>query len=255
MIDLHSHILPGIDDGAADKAASLEMLERAKAAGISKIAATSHYSSEYERSYSAAFEEMEEAARNTGIQLLRGCEYSLTSFASLDLKKLTPLGDSKYVLFDMNQNFIPPTMFELLFRVKLSGFKPLIAHPERMRDKQELAPLLEKLGENNICIQVNSGSIVGKYGREAQDNAFAILSQGACHLVANDAHDPNGFHFAHCAEMLKKKYGEHNANLLMKLNPARVLENRELEDMDKEESFMDWLFRSLREWRTPRSQE
>ena len=234
MIDLHSHILPGIDDGPPETAASVKMLECAKAAGIEKLAATSHYSTRCREAYPALFREIEEHARRIGIELLRGCEYSLIDFAELDLTGLITLGGSRYVLFDLEQVFIPASMFELLFKVKLAGYRPVIAHPERMVEEDEFPHFLAKLMENGIYIQVNSGSLLGCYGRTARRNALLMLDRGCCHLIANDAHNRQAFRNREWRKFLVRRYGEENTRLLSEINPGHLLTNRELQGMERQ---------------------
>lgn len=245
MIDLHSHILPGIDDGPPDIAASVKMLESAKAAGIDKLAATSHYSARCQANYPAAFREVAEHASRIGIELLQGCEYSLLDFAEVEATALISLGGSRYVLFDLEQTFVPSAMFELLFKVKLNGFRPVIAHPERMVEPDEFPHFLAKLIENGIYIQVNAGSLLGIYGRSARGNAFYVLDRGCCHLIANDAHHSHGFRNREWLDLLIRRCGEENARLLCEINPGYILANREPREMAPYSDGLSGFFRRL----------
>lgn len=245
MIDLHSHILPGIDDGPPDMAASMKMLESARDAGIDKLAATSHYSDRTQESYPATFREVQEHASRLGIELLRGCEYSLLDFAEVDPVGLTTLGGSRYVLFDLEQVFVPSSMFDLLFKVKLHGFRPVIAHPERMVEPDEFPHFLAQLIENGIYIQVNSGSLLGVYGRSARSNAFYMLDRGCCHLIANDAHHSRGFRTREWGEVLSRRCGKENARLLSEVNPERLLADREPREMEPRTGGLAGFFRRL----------
>jgi len=243
VIDLHSHILPGVDDGPAAAEASIKMLESARAAGIKKLAATSHYSARCLERYSAAFDEVGAHAGRLGIELLRGCEYSLVDFAELEPESLITLGGSRYVLFDLEQLFVPPSMFDLLFKLKLGGLRPVIAHPERMVEPDEFPHFLAKLIENGIYIQVNSGSLLGSYGRSARSNAFHMLDRGCCHLIANDAHHSHSFRNREWLKILIRRYGEANARLLSEINPDHLLANRELREMEPRRGWFDGFLR------------
>ncbi|MEG2076803.1 MAG: CpsB/CapC family capsule biosynthesis tyrosine phosphatase, partial [Victivallaceae bacterium] len=176
--DLHCHILPGLDDGASSQEKSSEMIAAAAATGITGLAATTHYSRGLEDLYPAMFKQISALAADKQLTLFKGCEYDYVFLTELSTDRLITLGNSKYFLVDMNQRFIPPAMMNVFFKFKLAGYKILFAHPERMLEGKEFDKLLNLLAENQIAIQINSGSITGRYGKQAMSNAFKILDRG-----------------------------------------------------------------------------
>lgn len=223
--DLHCHILPGVDDGASSEEKSREMLRVAAASGISHLAATSHYSRGLEEQYFAAFQRISALEEAKKLTLLKGCEYDYVFLSELSPERLITLGDSKYFLVDMNQHFIPPSMINVFFKFKLAGYRVLFAHPERMLEGREFDKLLKILNENQIAIQINSGSIIGRYGKIAQRNAFKILDLGLAKVIANDAHCESHFRFDECRKIVSKRYGDDIFTLLTVENPALILQN------------------------------
>ena len=243
MKDLHSHLLPGLDDGAQSLADTEKMLRAAADSGISVIAATSHYSREMDGKYDEAFEKAAALAEKYGVQLLKGTEYDLEYVADVPREKLRPIGDTKFLLVDMNRNYIIHSMTNLFFELKLAGFKIVFAHPERMLQADDLEKLLDILSGNDIYVQMDSGSLIGRYGHHARKNAFRILDRGGCHLLGNDAHKPRHFLFRECRALLEKRYGRDLFELLTEENPSALLAGEDLTPSPRRKSFWDRLLR------------
>ena len=243
MKDLHCHLLPGLDDGAQSLSETEEMLKIASETGNTTIAATSHYSPEMEVRYEDVWRQVSELAAKYSIRLLKGTEYDLEYVADIPQDKLRPLGDTKFLLIDMNRNYIIHSMVNLFFKLKLAGFRIIFAHPERMLPREGLKELLKLLDENGIFIQVDTGSIVGRYGDLARSNAFFILDRGGCHLLGNDAHKARHFLFRECRDILDKRYGQGLFELLVEKNPAEILSGFDPSPSQKRRTFWDRLLR------------
>lgn len=228
MTDIHCHIIPETDDGAADQEAASAMLDAAKRDKIDTIVATSHYSPEGIAGYHDRFERLRREAETLGIRLLKGCEYDLSILSTVPPGEVITLGPSKYILVDMNQNFVPPSLLDLFFKFRLAGYLIVFAHPERMVSGTELLRLVDLLIDNQIYIQVNSGSITGRYGKEARKNALQILDRGCCHLIANDAHRPSHFLFGLCRKKLLRRYPASAVEAWLERNPENLLAGKEL---------------------------
>ena len=243
MKDLHCHLLPGLDDGAQSLSETEEMLKIASETGITTIAATSHYSPEMDARYEETWKQLSELAAKYSIQLLKGTEYDLEYVADIPQDKLRPIGDTKFLLIDMNRNYIIHSMVNLFFKLKLAGFRIIFAHPERMLPRDGLKELLKLLDKNGIFIQVDTGSIVGRYGALAKSNAFYILDHGGCHLLGNDAHKARHFLFRECRDILDRRYGQGLFELLTERNPVEILSGFDPIPSQKRRTFWDRLLR------------
>jgi protein-tyrosine phosphatase len=200
MIDLHSHILPGLDDGAPSLEASLEMARSAVADGIEMVAATPHVRAE---DYPTRPEEMEArigelraAVEEAGIPLrvLSGGEISLDILQQLDdetLRRFGLGGNPRYLLLESPFIGWPIGLEETLFQLRLRGFTVVLAHPERNPEVQEDPSRLERLIETGTLVQVTAAAIDGRFGRHAYSTARRLIDSGLAHLIASDAHAPS----------------------------------------------------------------
>jgi protein-tyrosine phosphatase len=197
MIDLHSHILPELDDGAGSIDEALEMARAAVADGIEKSAATPHVRA---NDYPTRPKEMEErletlrdALRGSGIPLevLPGGEIALDMLATLKdhkLRRFGLAGNPRYLLVETPYHGWPLGLEETLFGLRLRGFTTVLAHPERNRDVQENPSLLESLVEGGTLIQVTASSVDGRLGSRARASARHLIESGLAHILASDAH-------------------------------------------------------------------
>lgn len=196
MIDLHSHILPGIDDGAPDLDASLEFARAAVAAGTTRIAATPHVDARYrvtadERD--AALEHLRGALAAEGIALdvIPGAEIALDRYIDLDDAELARLrlGDGPYLLLESPLSPAAGAFDRFLTGLLSRGVKMLIAHPERCPDFQRKPERLEALVQGGALAQVTAGSLAGRFGSTVQAAALHMLEQGLVHDLCSDSHD------------------------------------------------------------------
>jgi protein-tyrosine phosphatase len=194
LIDLHSHVLPGLDDGAADLDEALAICQAAAAAGIEVLAATPHVRDDYP----TTAEQMEEAlaalreAAGDIVRLVPGGELDL---AELDrpreeLARFALAGNRAYLLVETPYVGWPLDLADKLFRLRSAGITPVLAHPERNREVQERPELLESIVAGGTLVQLTAGSVDGRLGRGARAGAAALLDRGLAHLLASDAHAP-----------------------------------------------------------------
>lgn len=196
MIDLHSHILPGIDDGAPDIAASLDLARAAVAAGTTTIAATPHVDSRYLLELGdrdAALTEVRGAIAAEGIPLevVPGAEIALERYLDLkpeDLDRLR-LGDGPYLLLESPLSSAAGAFDRFLATLLGRGVRMLIAHPERCPDFQRRPERLADLVRSGALAQVTSGSLAGRFGSTVQEAALHLLAEGLVHDICSDAHD------------------------------------------------------------------
>jgi protein-tyrosine phosphatase len=193
LIDLHSHVLPGLDDGAPDLDAALEICRLATADGTEVLAATPHVRSDYPttpQAMNAALESLRDAAGDL-IRLVPGGELDLAELER-PVDELLPFalaGNPSYLLVETPYHGWQLDLGERLFRLRISGITPVLAHPERNPDVQSRPDLLEALVAAGTLVQLTASSLDGRGGRRARACAMTLLERGLAHLVASDAHE------------------------------------------------------------------
>jgi len=230
MIDLHCHILPGLDDGAKTIEESLAMAEDAIADGITHVAGTPHASSQYKFDFSkvqAAREELQNRVQGRLI-INTGCDFHLDheNFTLLR-KNPTPycINQKDYLLVEFNEFSIPPAMDQTLHELHLMGLRPVITHPERngiLRTQPERLRSWVRMG---CYAQVTAGSLTGVFGTGAQQDAWTWIRQGLVHFISSDGHNtarrPVKLRFAF--ETVARECGEDLARALLIENPLAAL--------------------------------
>ena len=196
MVDLHSHILPGVDDGAPDIDTAIAMARTAVADGIRVMVATPHVSFEYQLDPGEVGRlvgelNLELARREVPLAVLPGGEIALTRLAALDAPALRTLslGAGPYLLVETPYAGAAPFLEEVLFDLDLRGFRTLLAHPERCAMFEDDRDRLARLVERGVLCSVNSGSMAGQFGRRVRDFAVHLFRAGLVHNVSTDAHD------------------------------------------------------------------
>lgn len=191
-IDIHSHILPGIDDGSPDLATSLRFVKSLQELGFDELIATPHiYQELYPNTNETIFnakdllqQEMDKA--NVSLKLSAGAEYMVDQDFTLD-QHLCPL-DQKYLLIEMSYLSESPSISQTIFDVEIKGYRPILAHPERytfyFKDKSRL----KRFKEKGCLLQLNLLSVVGYYGKEVKHLAESLLKENMYDLAGTDLH-------------------------------------------------------------------
>jgi protein-tyrosine phosphatase len=199
VIDLHCHVLPGLDDGVRTIDASLELLRAAAADGIERIAATPHVREDYPttpREMELRLAEVCGAAREAAIpvEVLAGGELDLGFAARLDdedLRRFGLGGNPALLLLEFPYLGWPLQLAELVFDLQLRGFRVVLAHPERNADVQLDPERLRRLVDNGVVVQLTASSLDGRLGGAPRAAARRLLDARLAHLVASDAHAPD----------------------------------------------------------------
>lgn len=194
MIDLHCHILPGLDDGAKDWDEALKMLEIAKNNGITDLVATPHIYPEF---YFPEMEKIKETFKELKmkfkeINLYLGTDLHLTPETIKYLKegKALTINNGSYVLIEPPEFFNEKELLEMLFKLRGEGFAPVITHPERYQIFREKKDILFKIFEQGNLLQLTSASITGYFGETVQGFSKDLVENHLIHLISSDAHSP-----------------------------------------------------------------
>lgn len=198
MIDMHSHILYDIDDGSKSFAMSCQMIDDAVAAGVKQMFATSHFIA-HDNNYSV--DDLKDRVAKLqkyideekyDFDIILGHEILIDHLTidHLESGKALTLGDSSYVLIEFPMYDIPVYTDHVFHELKLAGYIPIIAHPERNKKIIEDPNRLYSLLEKGAFSQLNLKSLTGKFGKEAQSTAEILLRHNMYHFVGSDVHRP-----------------------------------------------------------------
>lgn len=203
MIDIHTHILPGLDDGAPDWEQAIAMARAAAAEGITTIVATPHHANGVYHNEADVVKEavarFNERMNTEGIPLtvVPGQEIRIHDdlLDAWGRGELLTLGDSRYILLEMPSSQIPSGIWDLLHELRLLGLTAIIAHPERNAEVNRHPERLAAMIEAGAYAQVTTHSLLGGFGSRIEQAAWSLCRQGLIHIVSSDAHhvDRRGF--------------------------------------------------------------
>jgi protein-tyrosine phosphatase len=233
MIDIHCHILPGIDDGPKDLVGSLEMAKAAVAEGITTIIATPHFNNKYENEKSLILDAVkllnEELQKNSiPLTILPGQEPRIYGEIVEDYqagKILTMNNGYNYIFIELPSNHVPRFTEQIVYDIQVEGLHPVIVHPERNSELIERPEKLYQLVKNGASTQVTASSLVGYFGKNIQKFSRQIIEANMGHFIASDAHNvtSRGFKMNEATDFIKQNYGieqlyyfHENAELLVK---------------------------------------
>ncbi|HMB54016.1 MAG TPA: CpsB/CapC family capsule biosynthesis tyrosine phosphatase [Thermoanaerobaculia bacterium] len=240
MIDIHSHVLPGIDDGADDLSVAAAMCRLAAEDGCEAMVMTPHQRTptweNTDRDHLDALRSEVEAATGGRPRLYPGGEirvddHLLDELGQLPVSGLVPLADSRYLLLEMDRWLAPADPVSLTHELVVDGWVPIYAHPEMIPYLAEDLDLMRELVAAGALFQVTAMSLVGDFGRRPRQTTCAMLDAGLVHFVASDSHGtdyrPPGL--AAARRELARRWGEPMARALTEDHPRAVVEDRPLE--------------------------
>lgn len=233
MIDIHSHILYGVDDGSSSAEETKAMLDIAVSEGISCIIATPHYilgNNDYDRqSLLSRYEDVKKliAHHHMPIELKLGNELFVDFMLpqKLSKKECFSLADSHYVLVEFSHMTKRTTVENLVYELKLQNYIPVIAHPERSFDMDEDMDLLLELIEQGCYLQSNTGSLIGVYGKEVKKMVYELLDRQMISFLSTDAHTTKrrAPRVREAYDIVREKYGNEYADKLFSENAKKLL--------------------------------
>ena len=194
MIDLHSHVLPGLDDGAADLAEAVSICQAAAVDGITMLAATPHVRDDHPTRPEEMERRLDDVRSAVGelIALLPGGEVALEELdrPEAELLRFALAGNPGYLLVETPYIGWPLDIADRLFRLRAMGIAPVLAHPERNGEVQRRPELVEPLVATGTLVQLTAASVDGRLGDRAGRCARTLIERGWAHLIASDAHAP-----------------------------------------------------------------
>lgn len=240
MTDIHTHIIPGVDDGSESMQMSLSMLALSAESGITAVVATPHCNIPGEADnyvsmdlYTDFLNLQKEAERaEIPVKILRGMEvYTTPELPKLIReRKVWSLNGTRYLLLEFAFNEEPSFCTEMLKTLRKMGVRPVVAHPERYFFIQDDPQIAYEWCIGGAALQINKGSLLGRFGEGPERTARLLVGHGLAACVASDAHSDyqRSTYMTDVSRMLAADYGEELRDLLMEVNPGRILKNETL---------------------------
>ena len=236
MIDIHTHILPNIDDGSRSIEETINLVKEAKNAGFESILFTSHYMEGYyeinveerETLINAIYENLQ--AKNIDVNLFLGNEIYMSEnvIKLLEEGRASTINNTSYVLVELPLNAEPLNLYNLIYEMQQYKLVPILAHPERYTYVQQDSELIYDLIQKGVLMQANFASIIGYYGTKAQIFVKKMLKSNMVHFLGSDVHRENTIYpkIPQILEEIKNIIGTDKLEELTSINPKLVLNNK-----------------------------
>jgi protein-tyrosine phosphatase len=257
LLDFHNHVIPAVDDGAADDEQAAAALQAFVAQGVTVVIATPHVNGLLTLRPEAlqkrlaeiddGWSRLERIADGIDVRIHRGAEVMLDTPAPDFADERLRLAGGAYVLVEFPYMSVPPRSDAVLRHIRLTGRIPVIAHPERYHGVVEASPLPAEWKEVGALLQINAGSVTGRYGPQARANAIDLLHRGLADYVCSDFHARGQPYTSKALRALEEAGAGEQADLLIRVNPLRLIEGApplQVPALPRQAGLMD----RLRQW-------
>jgi protein-tyrosine phosphatase len=235
LIDLHCHLLPGVDDGSKNLAMSLDMARMACADGITTVVCTPHIlPTVYDNKgpeIKAAVTLLQQSLSLADIplRLLSGADVHMVPdlVAGLNDGRILTLAGSRYLLLEPPHHVMPRQFDDYIFRLLSVGYVAILTHPERLSWIEPQYVLIRRMVHGGLWIQLTAGSLTGRFGQGPRYWAERMLDEGLCHVMATDAHNTSTRppQLSRVQAMVEQRLGPEEANNIFRIRPSGVIEN------------------------------
>jgi protein-tyrosine phosphatase len=237
MIDLHSHILPGVDDGARDLETALQMARMAIDDGIEVMACTPHFmpglyeneAQDIRHRVADLNEVLHEEGMDLALVLGSDAHIRPDFLSGLRNQTIPTIHGSRYALFEPPHTVMPKRMDELLFNIQVAGYVPILTHPERLKWIEQNYDTIVELANKGVWMQITAGSLTGRFGKRTQYWAQRMLAEGHVSILATDAHNTGSRPplLAEARDLAAAELGVDEATHLVVTRPECVLDDAE----------------------------
>jgi len=233
MVDIHCHILPGIDDGSKSWEMTAEMCHVAIDDGITHMVATPHCNDSYQYNrerFTEMLGQLSDAAEGK-LTFSLGCDFHF-SYDNIQDALANPrrytIGESQYLLIEFSDYGIPPSVSQDLFAFCSRGLVPIITHPERNQPLLKNAEMVLDMVDMGCLVQVTANAVTGAWGNRSRKMVEWLLQHEAVHVIASDAHDPVRRKpvMSEAREVVERLMGTHVAEALVTHNPEAIVEGK-----------------------------
>lgn len=236
VIDLHSHLLPGIDDGAADLSVSIAMARASVANGVRVMACTPHILQGVWNNSGPQIRQATQAlqaaidAEGIPLKLITGADVHIERdiVSGLHSGRVLSLADSRYVLIELPHHVAPARIEDCFFGLFSAGYVPILTHPERLSWIGSRYVSIERLVKSGVWMQITAGSLLGSFGRSARYWSEKMLDQGMIHIIATDAHNLHDRRpvLAEGRDAASRLVGKEEAQNLVVARPYGIIANK-----------------------------
>ncbi|MBD3386545.1 hypothetical protein GF407_16700 [candidate division KSB1 bacterium] len=231
LIDIHSHVLPFIDDGAEDWDMAMQMMRQAEKDGIDSVVCTPHILSEKDFKNEAKiydiFAGLRQKVTKKGISvnLELGSEIYVQPYIDFKQKIATLAQNGRYFLIEFPLNLTQDFLFRQFFDTLTENVVPVIAHPERYAYIQSKPERAYELVKKGALLQLNAGSLIGVFGQHIKELSFRLVDANLVHVIGSDAHDlkTRPLKLSYAYQFVANRWGTEKANEFFYLNPTRIL--------------------------------